>query len=209
MKRFSNRFSFFISYHFKQKKTFYIWFFISLFIGVILGIVLHFTSNFGGYLLSDSDQQIFDFITKDISAFDFFLSKVFDFIIAFCVVFLCCLSIYSSFLVYVFFAYQGMIFGSICCQIISLYGILGIVNVFILLIPINIILFCFLFFEGAVCMSRASLAKKYNIDFKNSFYYERYFFKQIIFDLIFAFCFLFFVTLIMLVALRSISFVAY
>ena len=108
-----------------------------------------------------------------------------------------------------FFAYQGMIFSSVCCQIITSYGVLGVLNVFVVLLPINVILFLFLFYESAICVSRASTAKRYNIDFKNSFAYERGFFKQLLVCFVAAIIFVFIVSVILSIALRAVTFVAY
>lgn len=209
MKRAKGKLGYYFSYHFSQKKGFYFGFLIALSVGLILGIVLHFTTSLGGYLLSDKDQHIFDFITKDASILDFFFSKLLDIVIAFVLIFVFSLSIYSSILVFVFFAYQGMILGSVCCQIISSYAFLGVLNVFLILIPINLCLFALLFYEASICVSRASFAKKYNMDFKSSFYYERGYFKQLGLGLGVTILFLLAVTLVLSIVLRAVTFVAY
>ena len=161
MKGRHGRIGYFFLEHLRHKKNLYVAFLLALIVGLVLGIVLQFTSSFGSALLSDDDQVIFDFIAKDVSVLDFFLSKILDVVIALALVFVCSLSIYSSFLVFVFLTYQGMILSLVCCQIVASYGFLGVLNVVLILLPVNLALFAFMFFEGAVCISRALMAKRY------------------------------------------------
>lgn len=178
-------------------------------LGLGLGIVLHFTSGFGSRVISDNDQQIFDFVKNDVSVLDFFLSKLLDIVIAFVIIFVCGLSIYSGFLIYAFFVYQGMIFASVCCEIIASYGFLGVVNVLVVLLPVNLGLFALLFFESAVVLSRASVAHRYKMDFRSSFYYERGLFKCVLIAFVAAVVFVLAVAIVLSLVLRAVTFVAY
>ena len=207
--RAKTRFGYYFSYHFKECKTYYLVLSLTLFIGLIAGIILNFTTHFGNYILSDKDQYVFDFITHDGSILNFFYSKALNSFVAFILIFVSALSYYSSFLVGVFFVYQGLIFSASCCQIIALYKLMGIVNVFVLLIPINAILFALLIYFSVVCVERAYLAKKYNISFKNSFGFKRYYWREIILSFVSTNILILVISILYSIVLRSVSFVVF
>lgn len=209
MVRIRGRFGYYITYHLRQNKTYYLLLILALSIGVALGVVLHFTSGIGSYFLSDRDQQIFDFVTKEGSVFGFFYSKAINELVAFLLIFICGLSVYSSFLIGMFFVYHGLIFGACCCEIISIYKFMGVVNVFVLLVPINFVLFVVMLFFATACLSRAVIAKKYNIGFRSSFSFDRNFWKKIIFSFLFVILFVFVVSVVLSFILRSVSFVVF
>jgi len=199
----------YFSYHIKQSKTSYLLISICLLIGITLGIVLHFTSSIGAFFLSDGDQQIFDFVTKDVSLVKFIFTKEGNLLLAFIILFACCLSVYSSFLGYAFFAYQGFIFAASCCQIISTFGLLGIINVVVILIPINLALFGIMAYFTAVSIERALLARKYKMSFKSSFAYKQYYWREICFSVLFGVLFVIIVGVICGIVLQSVSFVVF
>lgn len=207
--RAKGRFGYYLSYHLRQSKIYYFLLGFCLVVGIALGVVLQFTSRLGGYLLSDKDQQVFDFVTHDGSILKFFYSKALNELFAFGIIFVCGLSVYSSFLIGLFFAYQGIIFGASCCQIIALYKLMGIVNVFVLLVPINAILFLIMLYFSVVCVRRAATAKRYNIRFKSSFSFERYFWREITISAVISVIFVLAVSVLYSIVLRSVSFVAF
>ena len=209
MKSSGSRLNYYFSFHFRQSKQYYVLILLCTLVGAAIGIALHFTSGVGSFFLSDDDQQIFNIITKDSSIISFSLSKIGNFLVSLIILFVCALSAYSCFLCFAFFAYQGLLFAASCCQIISLYSLLGVFNVVLLLLPINIILFAFLSYFLAICLTRTMLAHKYKMSLKTSFLYCQYFWKEVAATTAIGVLFVIAVTIICNIVLRSVSFVIF
>ena len=156
-------------------------------IGIIFGFFAINSDVSFNSILNPSDKQMFDFIAGTSSGVSIFFDKLIEFLFIFLIIFVFTLSIYSSFLAFLFIAYQSFLLVITCSVIIGLYNFVGILNVILFVVPINIIFFVILFYTVCVCVLRAHDCKKYNLTFVASFKYLNYF-KKMLFCFALAVC---------------------
>lgn len=209
MARAKSRFWYSIFEHMSRKKAIYSALVLCFLIGVVIGVIVEITSSIGSLFLSDKSNSFFDFATNDVSTVDFFVDQLKNMLIAFFIIFATNLSIYSSFLNFIFLGYQGLLLSSSCGAIISSYGLLGIVNVVLIIVPINLALFVFYLAASELCFSRASDAKRYSINFKQSFAFQRHLVRNLLVCFVLALAVCIVVSLILPLILKSVLFVAF
>ena len=209
MKNMGGNVAYYFSYHVRQCKNVYFSILICAVCGVVLGVVLHFTTSFGSFLLNDNDQLIFDFVSRDVSVITFIASKVRNLFVAFLIIFVFALWFYSSFVCFAFFAYQGMLLSACCCQIIASYGVLGAVNVFVVLLPVNLTLFAVLAYFCCVCLQRTFMARRYKMSLKNSFLYKQYMGREVAFSVVCGLVAIVAFSVVYSVLLRNVGFVVF
>ncbi len=163
--------------HIRKSKFIFIGLIICFFIGLILGIFGVYSGVSFNSILNPSDKQMFDFIAGTSSGVSIFFDKLLEFFLIFLVIFIFNLSYPSSFLSYAFVGYQSFLLVLTCSVIINLYNFVGILNVIIFILPVNICFFLLLFFVISVAQIRAYEAKKYNLPFKESFRFAKFFNK--------------------------------
>ncbi|MBQ7452966.1 MAG: hypothetical protein IJS68_01715 [Clostridia bacterium] len=134
-------------------------------------------TSFSG-VLRYSDKNILNYISGSASTVSIFLSKLFESVVCFLLIYIFCLSSATALLSYVFFGYQNFLLAISCSVIIDIYGFPGVLNVAILIIPINLAVIFVMALAISVARIRAMEAKKYNeplsASFKMSGFYKKY-----------------------------------
>lgn len=177
--------------HLKQNYSILIWVAVFCVIGIIIGIILVFGEKSYLNLLTTKNQNMLGYISGSASVFKYFWTRLFLGIFALMLLFIFCLNYYSSFLGYLYFAYQTAVCTVACGTLISYQGFSAVLNTIFLIVPSNLILLAILAFCFSVFVSRAKCQLKFKQSFVNSFTLNN-------------FWFLFIVCLILIVALNII-----
>lgn len=208
MARRKTKFWYSVFEHLSRKKATYSALSLCLLVGIVIGIIVELSNPIGTFFLSDRDLSVFDFVQDNGSVLGFFSGKLKNIVVAFLIIFCSNLSVFSSFLNFIFLVYQGFLFSSSCGAIISLNGFLGILNVVLILIPINAVLFICFLVASELTFSRAADARRYSINFKQSFAFQNFWRNFLLcFALAFVVCLI--VSLVLPLLLKSVSFVAF
>lgn len=172
--------------HFKENAiSYYISGFVVL-IGIIIGVYLVFTGYSYTSLLSASDKNIIEYIKGTASYSDIFYFRMMNICVSFVILIIFNLSVYTSFLGYIYLGYQVVLTTLMCSALITLYGLAGVLNVCLFTIPINLIYIFIMVFVIAISVGRARYQKKYRVGFWDSFKESEYF-KFLILAIVFAF----------------------
>lgn len=151
-------------------------FVLAVMLGVLFGIFTISSDLSFSSILNLSDKLIFGYMSGTSSgSASIFFTKLLEFLFVFVLVFLFCLSIYSTFLAFLFVSYQAFLLVIVCSTIIGLYDFVGILNVILIIIPINLLFFALLFFVVSISTLRAFDAKRFNMNLGVSFKYSKYF----------------------------------
>lgn len=169
-----DRFIFEIKMHLKN--NFWVYFFVVLAIvfGIGLGFFIVFSSSTYENILSPVDKNLFEYINGSVNISSLFFSKILNSILFLLIIFLTTLTIYTSFIAVLVIGYQCMLLVVSCGAIISLYGVSGVVNSLLLIIPINLANLIVMAFFCGVSISRAHVARRFNMDYKSSCSYTKY-----------------------------------
>jgi len=196
-----------IKCYFEKRKKTYLLAFGFIVVGIIVGIFIATSSERYLSLLKSSDKTLFDYINGKISFSKQFFSLFLKFFLPMVVVFVVCLSSYSSFLGFVFLAYNGVLFFLNTYAIIAEFGITGVLSFVFLILPTNLLLFAVLIFFFEVCGSRCKMAKAY----RNAFYGfgEMEFWFKLLLGVIVGFIAAFVLTFVFLIVLKSHIFMIY
>ena len=155
--------------HIKKNKATIIWAAIFCLIGIVFGIALLFGEKSYLNLLSTKNQNMLGYITGSVSVFQLFWRRLFSGIFAYIIIFTCCLNFYSSFICFLYFAYQSAVCTLMCGTLISYQGFSAILNTIFLIVPSNLLLFSVLIIAFSVFFSRAKNQIKHKQNFVNSF----------------------------------------
>ena len=158
-----------ITYHFRRNSTLYCFMIISFIVGVVVGLYFIFTDFKYTSLLTSSDKIIFDYITGTASYVDVFYSRFTNIVICLLIIFVFNISSYTSFLGYIFVGYQTSLFVMSCGAIISLYGLSGVLNVVLFVVPVNLINIIIMMISNVLCSRRALSQKEFKLKFFQSF----------------------------------------
>ena len=186
---FFNKFQDGVVCHLKKSRIIFVLLAISILIGIVVGVVLVLSDvSFVG-VLDFGNKNIFAYINGTASSLNIFFSKTIEACLSFLLIYLFCLSLSSSVLAFVFIGYQSMLLVITSSTLISLYGFAGILNVALLLVPINICLLLVFCLAISVGVIRAFESKKYREPFGYSFKLNKFYPKFFIcFVLIIALC---------------------
>lgn len=181
-----------ISEHFKNNKKGYIFSLLSVLIGIIVGLYLSFADYSYTSLLSSSDKNIFDYVTGSVSYSSVFYSRLLNNLLFILIIFVLNLTVFTSFLSLIFIGYQTCLIVLSCTAIISLYGFSGVLNVVLLVVPINVLNLVIILIMNSLCFKRAYNQNKYKLRFIDSFK-EEDFLKQFFICLVISFilCFIY------------------
>ena len=150
-----------ISYHFKKNREYYILFMIVAFLSIFISYIVIISSD--GYLnLIDSKNKTFySFVNGTACLSELFWSKFISFVVPMLVIVLLGMNFYLSLFSYVLFGYQFSVFIMTIYSIIDIYGFAGVVDSFLLIIPLNLLFFCVMIFLSVTCLQRSRLANRY------------------------------------------------
>lgn len=155
--------------HYKENRTFYIVMLVAILAGVVLGIYLSVTGYKYTSLLNSSDKHMFDYITGKAEYSSIFSSRFFQCFFCLLLIFLFNLTFYTCFLNYIYIGYQTSLLVLTCFAITSIYGFSGVINVVLILLPINIIWIFIICVWACFCRERAKLQYKYKSKIFESF----------------------------------------
>ena len=163
--------------HFKDNWLSYFLVSIFLLVGIGIGLYISLTGYKYTSLLSGADKHILDYITGAAAYTSIFYSRLLNIIVCFLIILVLSLSKYSSFLAFIFLSYQTALATLSCAALITLYGLSGILNVILFVIPINLANFIALSFELCVNLERANARSRFRLGFFESFKENGFVFK--------------------------------
>lgn len=155
--------------HLKQNTYVYVLAGVSCLIGIIIGIILLFGQKSYLGLLTSGNQSLIKYMSGTADTFSLFYNRLFSGLLAVLILFLCTLTYYTIFLSYAYLTYQSALCTITFGTIISMYGFSGILNVVLLLLPCNLILFACYSVILSLFTSRAKRQHKYHQKFTDSF----------------------------------------
>ena len=158
-----------VRWHFKDNKGSYCLVLFVAILGIIIGVYLSVTGYRYTSLLTASDKNMFDYITGTASYTSIFYSRLIDILICSVILVVLNLCIYTSFLSFMFLGYQMALIVLSSSAIISLYGLAGIINVVLFVVPINILNFIVMAVIVCLGVERARLQNTYKLKFFESF----------------------------------------
>ncbi len=179
----------YIYIHFKDNAVRYYLILFSVLLGFVVGIILSLSGFSHTSLLKVSDKTLLEFISGTAAYSDIFLSRLISIVCLVLIIFVFNLVHHTAFLNYLLIGYQACLVVLVANAVISIYGVVGIINSFVILIPINILNIFTYSYLTCICMKRASdshnLNSTFGEGFKNSSFWIEFTFALII---LFVFC---------------------
>ena len=169
-----------IKQHFNENGRTYALIMLFFILGLIVGVIFSVNGFASSSVLNYQDKLLYEFINGSASykeIFSYRLSNSFLWVIF---IFVFSLNYYLSFLSYLFVGYQVSLLVVSMSSIISLYGISGVLNSFLYVLPINLINIILMVMLIVFGVERAREQIKYNLTFIQSFGYTRYFKKFLV-----------------------------
>lgn len=147
-----------IKYHYKQNSGFYFAFLVFVFIGLAVGIII--VCGGDGYIkiLTSDSKVLYHFINGTANSSSIFWQKFLYFFVPLILIFLMSLNYYVSLASFILVAYQSSMLVISSAALITLYGFSGVLNVLLLMLPVNIIYLSILISFGVFCLSRSKEA---------------------------------------------------
>lgn len=149
-----------VKYHFKVNKNLYICFAVFALLGVAIGLGVVFSGDHYLYMLSSNNKILYAYISGTADTIEIFGRKLLSFMVPEILIFLLGLNYYVSFLSYIFVGYQFALFVMTGASLISVYGISGLLNFLLLVLPINLMYFAILVFFAVTCIGRSRVAQQ-------------------------------------------------
>lgn len=140
-----------------------------IFIGIVIGIIVEVTTTDTLTIFADSTASLAEIITGDYSASSLFFSCFKKIMLAVIILFVFSLTKFTSFLNYVYLAYQGMLVSMTATNLIYLNGITGALNVILFTLPVNLINLLLIAYASSLFIKRRELQKTYRKGFFQSF----------------------------------------
>lgn len=175
--------------HFKENSFRYVLIIVSCAVGICLGIYFAVSGFSYVSLLTSGDKNMFGYISGTAEYGSIFWSRFLSLFL--CVVLIFCFNIVreTAFLNYFYLAYQMCLIVLSASAIITVYGLYGIINVILFVIPINLVNFCLISYLSVLSMDRAYFWKSFRTTFVSSFKEVSYVKKFLItLSLLFVFC---------------------
>lgn len=167
--------------HFRENALYYFFAGVFALIGLGVGLYISLTGYKYTALLSSPDRNMFAYITGTAPYTSIFYSRLLNIFISIIIVFVLSLTKYTAVLGYVFLSYQMALVVLTSAALITLYGLTGILNVVLFVVPINLINIVLLTFGLEVGLERARAMSNFRLKFSESFKETDFFFKFMIF----------------------------
>jgi len=162
-----------IKFHIRHYKTIYFMFFLCLIIGVVCGLVIIFSSESYLALLTSKNKSLYPYINGTANYVANFWKQFLFFIGPLVLIFMLNMNYYTGVLSYLFITYQSGLLALSCAAIIKTYGVSGVFNVLLVVLPINILYLCIMVFFSVTCLVRsrqAFLGRNFAYGFNRVFY---------------------------------------
>lgn len=128
-------------------------------IGVVAGAILVLAGQMDETVYTSLEVSIVDIITSDYSGISLFFSGIVRLIIPITIIFVMFLTRYTSFLGYVYYAYQSLLLGGSVASLVTSSGVAGLINALFVVLPINLLNFFLISSSLIVFYKRLKLAR--------------------------------------------------
>lgn len=135
--------------------------FLCAIIGIVVGFVLVFSNTSFVNLLTSSNKKLYTLINGTADYMGLFWKKFLSFSFPLVLLFLLSLNYYLGVICYLFITYQFALFIMSCAAVVKLYAMAGFLNVFFIMIPINLMFFAVLFYVTVTLLRRTRMSHKY------------------------------------------------
>lgn len=132
-----------------------------VFVGAIIGLIIVFSSGNFHLILSSKNKLLYSYINGSAELGGLFWSQLIKFLAPLVLIFICSLNFYSGLISFIFITYQAALFVLTSAALISLYGFSGVLNVLLVMLPVNLIYFLVLGYFVVLNFGRCLKAKKY------------------------------------------------
>ncbi len=143
--------------------------FLFIIIGIAIGVIVEIKTTDTLTIFASSTASLTDIITGDYSAGTLFLNCFKKVFLAVIILFVFSLTKFTSFLNYIYLAYQGMLVSATATNLIYLNGLTGALNVVLFTIPVNLINLIIIAYASSLFIKRREYQKTYNKAFLGSF----------------------------------------
>lgn len=196
-----------IKFFLEKNKKYLFWFFISFVVGVIIGIVLVISSNSYLSVLSSADKVIYDYMKGNVNFSEQTSKLILNNILFQLIIFALCLNFYSGLFSFVFVSYQSASLILSIASLITEFGFSGILITMLLIVPINIIVFSCNILFASICLKRSYESMKYKnfLHDLSNFQFWIVILTLLVFNIVFSFL----VNLVLVVILKSRTFIIF
>ena len=177
--------------HFRSGLPFYAWVIFAGVVGLGVGIYLCLSGRSAFGLLNFADKNMLSYISGSADYVSIFCLRLADILLGFVIIVLFSLSQVSSYFGAAFIGFQSALMVLLMGALIKLYGVLGVINSLLFVLPVNLANLFVLSFTLAIGHERAHLMHSYKLRFLESFRETDYFFRLALsFLALFALCLL-------------------
>ena len=152
-----------IKSYLEKNKSIYLVLLLCFFAGLIVGIIIAVSKTSYLGLLNIKDKNFVSLINGAYAPMTLFWKCFSKILILFIIIFLFSLNFYLNILNFVIVIYQSSLLFLSCLAIIQSYNFLGFLKVFLIVLPVNIILFILIFFWIVCCSIRSKMANRLNV----------------------------------------------
>ncbi len=150
-----------LKHYFKLNSIWYVSFFITVIVGLLVGIIISLSSDSYLKILSSENKVLYNVINGTLTFGEQFWKRLMSGILPLVIIFLLSLNYYSGLLSFVYICYQSSLLSMCSSALISVYGLSGVLNVVLLVLPLNLLYLCVIIFYTTTCLSRSYFAKRY------------------------------------------------
>ena len=143
--------------------------FLFIFIGIIVGVIIEIKTTDTLTIFVSSTASLTEIITGDYSAGTLFFTCFKKVFLAVIILFVFSLTKFTSFLNYIYLAYQGMLVSATATNLVYLNGISGVLNVVLFTVPVNLINLIIIAYASSLFIKRREYQRAYNQSFIGSF----------------------------------------
>ena len=167
--------------HFRENTLYYFFALVFVCVGLALGLYISLTGYKYTALLSAPDKNMFSYITGTAPYTSIFYSRLVNVILTVAIIFVLTITKYTLPLSYLFLSYQMALVVLTSAAIITMYGLSGVLNVILFVVPINLVNIALMVYGVGVGHERAKLWQNYKLKFGDSFKETSFAFKFFIF----------------------------
>lgn len=160
-----------VKFYLKRHSLSYISFLVLLLVGVVFGVLIGLASDNYLKILNKENKVLYSIINGAFSSGSFFGKKLVQLIIPLIVIFLLNLNFYVGLLSYLIIAYQSGLLTLTIFAMVSVYRISGVLNVILIVVPINLVYLAIMIFFASACVARsrsAFVAKNFTYGMKST-----------------------------------------
>lgn len=150
-----------IKNHFKKNGNFYFGFLGAILVGILIGITVIISSDSYVNVLSSSSKVLYSYINGTAHMGVIFWRNLVSFIVPMLLIFILNLNLFSGLISYIIVAYQSAMLLITSSALILIYGLSGVLNVLLILLPINMLYILALVYFSVVCLERGAVARAY------------------------------------------------